>query len=161
MSSSLSNEVHDVRRVTENPVLSFNISDKVEPVWSSAGMRGEQQGVNLLAAVTVLITDVCWKRIAAGNKDTAVSAAAPWCDSIRQEDAYWQGEKGGQTQSEREREKREKEGGSNQSWIPVTLALTQCHESPRHYFSNRTGALFKLKHPPGAECQQKGTRKYT
>lgn len=64
-------------------------------------MWGEQQGVNLLAAVTLLITDVCCKRIAAGNKDTAVSAAAPWRDSIRQEDAYWQGEKGGQTEKER------------------------------------------------------------
>lgn len=38
------------------------------------------------------------KRIAAGNKDTTVSAAVPWCDSIRQEDAYWQGEKGEQTE---------------------------------------------------------------
>lgn len=32
MSSGMSNEVHDVRRVTENPALSLNISDKVEPV---------------------------------------------------------------------------------------------------------------------------------
>lgn len=80
-------------------------------VCLSVTVAGWQQGVNLLAAVSVLITtDVCCKRIAAGNKDTMVSAAVPWCDSIRQEDAYWQGEKGGRTERERARE-----WGSNQS----------------------------------------------
>ena len=59
----------------------------------------------------------------------------------------------GGTDRERRRE-REREQSVLQS---VTLALTQCHESPHHYSSDRTGALFKLKHLPGAECQQKGT----
>lgn len=47
-------------------------------VCLSVTVAGWQQGVNLLAAVSVLITtDVCCKRIAAGNKDTMVSAAVP------------------------------------------------------------------------------------
>lgn len=47
-------------------------------VCLSVKVAGGQQGVNLLAAVSVLITtDVCCKRIAAGNKDTMVSAAVP------------------------------------------------------------------------------------
>lgn len=43
----------------------------------------------------------------------------------------------------------------------VTLALTQCHESPHHYSSNCTGTLFKLKHIPEAECQQKDAHYHT
>lgn len=75
--------------------------------WQAAVVVG---GVNLPAAVSVLITtDVCCKRTAAGNKDTTVSAAVPWCDSIRQEDAYWQGEKGGWTE-------RDRDGGGVSRW---------------------------------------------
>lgn len=125
-------------------------------VCLSVTAAGWQQGVNLLAAVSVLITtDVCCKRMAAGNKDTMVSAAVPWCDSIRQEDAYWQGEKGGRTERDRVREREQSVVES------VTLALTQCHESPHHYSSDHTGPLFKLKHLPGAECQKKGSHQHT
>lgn len=125
-------------------------------VCLSVKVAGGQQGVNLLAAVSVLITtDVCCKRIAAGNKDTMVSAAVPWCDSIRQENAYWQGEKGERTERERDRQREQSVLES------VTLALTQCHESPHHYSSNCTGTLFKLKHIPEAECQQKDAHYHT
>lgn len=99
-------------------------------------VAGWQQGVNLLAAVSVLITtDVCCKRIAAGNKDTSVSAALPWCDSIRQEDAYWQGENGGMD--------RERDRGSNQSssqspwhWRNVTRVHTIIPSTPREHYLN-------------------------
>lgn len=105
----------------------------------SVTVAGWPQGVNLLAAVSVLITtDVCCKRIAAGNKDTMVSAAVPWCDSIRQEDAYWQGEKGGRTERDRERER-----GSNQSpsqspwhWRNVTKVHTIIPPTTQEHYLN-------------------------
>lgn len=46
------------------------------------------------------------------------------------------------TDREKERE-RQREQSVLES---VTLALTQCHESPRHYSFDHTGALFKVKH---------------
>lgn len=112
--SSLGNSAGQVREIKPSLFLFVNTVLYVvyiyqrrnvrSPVCSPGTVAGRQQGVNLLAAVSVLITtDMCCKRIAAGNKDTMVSAAVPWCDSIRQEDAYWQGEKGG-TDRETERE---------------------------------------------------------
>lgn len=105
------------------------------------GQCGWQYRVNfnLLAASlsdTVLITiDVCSKRIAAGNKDPVVSGALPWCDSIRQVDAYWQGEK----RREGAISPRVSHLGTDaMSWKSTPLFLT---------FPDCTGgALFKVKH---------------
>lgn len=104
-----------------------------------------------------LITEADSKRIAAGNKDTSVSAVSPSEGPIRQMDVYWQAR---DSQSEVWKDEVGEDRRAERKRCGVTHLGTGCNVSRPggHHSAALSGVLFKGKQISGSECHRKDTR---